>query len=104
MKLAPRSFSRTVTLAGARERLTDSDMDVLSVTFQAELLNTGVIYLGDNQVSSSNYAYGLVAGDTVSLDGPSLGSAPAFISLSEFWLDTNSSGDTLIVSTLQRMD
>jgi len=104
MHVTPKSFVRSVANAGSRVQLTTIDLKVISVTFQAELFNTGIIYVGDNQVSSSNYAYGLVAGDSVSLDAFHLGSGPVLISLNEIWVDASSSGDDLIVSTLQRSD
>ena len=102
MDVTPKSFVKTIATAGTREQLTTTNMKVLNVTFQAELFNTGIIYIGDNQVSSSNYAYGLVAGDSVSLDALILGLAPIFISLNEIWIDTSSDGDKLVVSMLQR--
>lgn len=58
--------NKNVTTAGTRVTLASSQA-VKSVTIKAKKANTGVIYVGDTSVSSSN-GFALDPGETVSLD------------------------------------
>lgn len=58
---------KTVTTAGTRVTLASSQAITSGVTIKALSTNTGVIYVGDSSVSSSN-GYQLAAGDSVFLE------------------------------------
>lgn len=57
---------KTVTTAGTRVTLASSQA-IKSVAIKALITNTGLIYVGDTTVASSN-GFSLSAGDTISLD------------------------------------
>ncbi len=101
MELKPRTFRKTVTTAGTRERLTSSGKAVPSVVLQAESSNTGVVYVGDNQVSSTN-GIELNANDSMTLTNDDLGSSDAKISLKDIWLDVSVGTDGVNVMYEER--
>ena len=102
MKLIPKHFRKTVTIAGTRERLTASAFKTPMVDFQAESTNTGRIYIGHNQVSSTDCMADLGAGDSLSLIASNYGDATAVWDLSEFWIDSSISTDGVFVGYAER--
>ena len=102
MKLVPRHFRKTVTTAGTRERLTTASRRVPSIDFQAESDNGGRVFIGSNQVSSSNCMASLGPGDSLSLVAADYGAADAQWDLSEFWLDVGTSTDGVFVGYAER--
>ena len=104
MHLKPYGFLSTIPAAGTRKRLTTSGIEVLAVTIQAKLGNTGIVYIGDNQVSSTNYGHELLGGDSVSMNAVNRGSDINLIKLNEIWLDTNSNNDQVAVSSWREVD
>jgi len=115
MKLIPRVFRKAVTTAATRERLTIANLHVPWVRIQAEDDNTGVVFVGDSQVSS---ALGIelkvpaadAAGSTIQsvpaieLSAKNYGMGNAFISLSDIWLDVATSADGVICMYLERVE
>lgn len=106
MYLKPHCFLSTVasTAAGAQERLTDSNIRVAAVTLQAERSNTGYVYVGDNQVSSTNYGVDLGAGDSITISAETFGSGSADISLKDIWLAVSVAGDGVAVLYFEMAD
>jgi len=102
MKLIPKAFLKTIGTVGAQERLTPSDLLVPSVQLQAERSNTGSVYVGDSQVSSTNYGVELQAGDVITLSAKDLGWGDAEISLRDIWLDVSVAGDGVAAIFLDR--
>ena len=102
MELKPRTFAKTVTTAGTRERLTTSNKAVASVVLQAESSNTGVVYVGDSQVSASN-GIALNASNTIAFTNDDLGSSDAKISMKDIWLDVSVSTDGVMAIYLERV-
>lgn len=98
-----RHFMSTVAATGTRERMTNSNLKVASIMIKAETSNTGIVYVGDDQVSSSTYGIDLSAGDTVELTSDDLGWADAKILLREVWLDVSVSGDGVSVTYFERV-
>jgi hypothetical protein len=86
-------FKRFVTTAATRVPLTTANLKVPSVTIQAEVSNTGQVYVGDSSVSATNCGIELDSGDSITIDAASLGSTDALISLSDIWLDVSVSTD-----------
>ena len=69
---------------------------------QAEVSNTGQIYVGDNQVSSTSCGIELDSGDSITLNAASLGWAEGKIDLSAIWLDCSVSTDGVWCTYLER--
>ncbi len=82
------SGSKTVTAAGTRERLisTANNVSAKSVTIVAKESNTGLVYVGDDTVASSN-SPNLNPGDSIKIDddGP--------FNLSDIYLDVSVAAD-----------
>lgn len=104
MYLKPYAFLSTVTAAQTREQLTTSNAKVPAVALAAELSNTGSVYVGDNQVSSTRYGVELRAGDSVKMAAVDFGYTDAKLSLKDVWLDVSVSGDGVSVMYLERGD
>lgn len=100
MILKPHVFTKAVTSAGTREQLTISDKQACLVLIQAPSTNTGITYLGDNQVSATN-GIELAASDSITLSAQDLGLGRATIKLNELWLDVATSADKVIVFYLE---
>lgn len=85
-----------VTNAGTRVQLTTVATDLLRpqvVRIEADRNNTGELYVGDANVSSSCYTTRLRAGDSISIEGS------AIISHT-IWFDASVNGTTVQVSWL----
>lgn len=104
MKLIPKHFRKTVTTAGTRERLTALSLRVPCIDFQAETDNGGRVFIGNNQVSSSNCMASLGPGDSLSLLAADYGLADAQWDLSEFWVDVGTSTDGVFVGYAERKE
>ena len=102
MLMKPQVLTKAVATAGTRERLTDLNRTAPAVTIQAKSGNTGKVYIGNNQVSSTN-GFELSAGDSITLDSEVLGLANAIIRLDEIWLDVATSTDGVIALFLTRI-
>jgi hypothetical protein len=103
MYYRPRIFRKTVAAAGTRERLTTSDLRVSAVVIQADPANTNNIYVGDNQVSSTN-GFELDALDNIVLSAETLGQAGAFIAMREIWIDADTTAEGVSVLYLERVE
>jgi len=95
---------KTVTAAGTRERLSDSNKKVRAVAIQALSSNLGEVYIGDNQVSSSTYGVSLAAEDGFVINSELIGDAAGFISLTDIWLDVGTSGEGVSYLYLERIE
>ena len=72
MSITPVLLVKTVTTAGTQIQVTtDTDIKPIAVYFEALASNTGQIYIGDADVSSTNYMARLTV--------PSTTSAPVWI-------------------------
>lgn len=104
MYLKPYTFLKTVGSNGTQVRLTTSDLKVPAVLITAERSNTGYVYVGDKEVSSSNYGADLRAGDSIRISSKEYGWADAKILLKEIWIDVSVSGDGVSVMYLERTE
>ena len=108
MKYKPKAFIVDVAAAGTAVQITTADIQTPWVMLQVCDGNTGSIFVGDSQVSSTN-GIELKEAD---MGEPDLLAphvimtvpAPATISLSDIWVDTSSSGDDVAVMYLERID
>jgi len=87
--VVPGSFSRTVTTAGTRVTVSSSALSVLSFTVQANVGNTGYIYVGASDVTSSN-TVALAAGQSVNF--PAIQGHEMDIG-TNFYLDSSVNGE-----------
>lgn len=108
MRYKPRTFIVDVTTAGTKQQITTANIQTPWVMLQVLDGNSGSIFVGDDQVSSTNgielketnYAGADLFAPHLILSVP----APATISLSDIWVDTSNSGDDVAVMYLERID
>ncbi len=101
MYFKPQCFIKTTTVAA---RLTTSDIKVSAVTIQAERSNTGYVYIGDDQVSATNYGIDLASADSYSITAQELGLASADISLKDIWFIPSVGADGVSVTYWERVE
>jgi len=104
MLLKPYHFRKAVTTAGTREQLTTAGLHVPVVSFQAEVSNTGQVYIGNDQVSATNCLIELDSGQQVELSGADYGLADGKWDLSKIWLDVSVSTDGIFCGYAERID
>lgn len=108
MKYKPRVFVVDATTAGTRKQLTTADIQTPWVCLQPLDGNSGSIFVGDNQVSAT-LGIELKETDFTGTDLLANGlilspPPPATISLSDIWIDTDNSGDDVMVMYLERIE
>jgi len=82
---------QTVTTAGTRVQVNSgTSLLCFNAIFTADDNNSGNMFVGDSNVSSTRFAKTLAAGDSITLGFWS--PIPQF-DLSSVWLDTSSNGD-----------
>lgn len=96
-KVRPIGFLKTVGAAGTQERLTDSSHTVRAVLITAKPGNSGYVYVGDKDVSSTRHGVCLDQKESVEMTTGDLGWPEAEMPLNEIWLDVSSSGDGVSV-------
>lgn len=105
-EITPTNVTKTVTTAGTRVQVTSSSAEKpASIYFEALATNTGVIYIGLSDVSSTKYIARVAAGVGFGLSTDSNGAARVSgtnLRLSDFWLDAGTSGDKIQVTALPR--
>ena len=101
MPLKPHTFTKTVSAAGTKERLTTQEINVPAVLIQGISTNTGDVYIGDNQVSSTN-GIEVDARDGIVISAKALGWADENISLKDIWIDVDTNGEGVNVLFLGR--
>lgn len=74
------------------------------MVIQAEVSNTGQMYVGDETVAAANTGMELDSGDALTLTAPNIGNALSTIDLNEIWLDSSVSGDGVWVMYLERVN
>lgn len=88
---------KTVATAGVREKLATGDLPnirVRSVTITAEADNTGSVYVGGGNVSSTVYGKELKAGESVDISVEQRAwERGESVNLSRIWLDVSVNGD-----------
>lgn len=98
----PVLLKKAVTTAGTRVQLTATTTILpTSVYFEPLASNTGVIYIGDSAVSSTNYMFRLTipsttANSSIALSAPDGRMSGVGIQLSNFWIDSSVSGDSVV--------
>jgi len=100
MAIIPRVITRVVTTAGTRVKLFNTRKEVAAVVIQAKSGNSGNIFVGDNQVSST-LGIKLVPGSNITLSNNDVGSGEEGVDLSGVWLDTDSSADGVMAMWME---
>jgi len=106
MAVTPVLLVKTITTAGTQIQVTtDTDIKPVAVYFESLETNAGQIYIGDADVSSTNYMARLPIPSTTSSSSWSLASASnggrvggTGIQLSNLWVDSSVNGDKVLVT------
>ena len=88
--------------AGTAQAFSATDIVAESVLLSAPAGNTGVIYIGDADVSATNAAFILVAGGSVVLDMPRISGGNDMTNLKLWYFDGGTTGDDVTVGYIQR--
>lgn len=94
----------TVTTAGTRVPLSGTSLKVSYLLIQKHESNTGVIYIGDSTVASSN---GIVIGSSLpslvmSADDTEADEDKAYFDLSEIYIDASVNGDKVRIAYIEQ--
>jgi hypothetical protein len=97
MSLKVSTFSKNVGTAGTRVQLSTTNLYASSLIIRAKSANTGVIYVGDSTVASSNGMF-LAAGESNELSGPpTKHGIPLNFNLKNIYIDSSVNGEGVIV-------
>ena len=86
--------------SGTAQRLSATNLWVRGVLCQAESGNTGILRVGDSNVSAT-FGHELVAGEVFTLIPPQKDGEDQLINLYDVWFDGDTTGDDLMVSYLR---
>ena len=105
--LKPHVFRKVVGTAGDQERLTNADIFASYVRIQAEDDNTGVVFIGDSEVSSAlgielKVSTGAVDSARNTQHMELFAYESDLISLRDIWIDAATAADGVIVFYLMR--
>lgn len=103
--LKPYVFRKAVTTAGTQERLSDSNIKCSYVRIQPEDSNTGVMFVGDSQVSSTlgiELMISAAAGVRSATHLELFAVDNDLISLKDIWVDAATSADEVQVFCMRR--
>lgn len=104
--LKPIVATKTVTTAGTQiQSTTNTALAVTSVYYEALASNTGNIYIGDADVSSTLYIAKLAAGEgfTIAIDNNGgRATTGSEIQLSSIWIDSSVNGEKVQMTYIQR--
>lgn len=96
-----KSFKKTVAAAGTRTALGTVSLQVHEVVVKALAANTGIIYLGDSTVASSN-GYELSAGQSFSVPLTMIPRTGSVVNLTSIYIDSSVNGEGVCVAYLVR--
>jgi len=88
--------------AGTAQALSASSIEAAVVIFTAKTGNGGLIYIGDSDVSATEAAIELAAGETYELRGVEVGAGPASFNLADIYFDGGTTNDDLHVGYVVR--
>lgn len=91
----------TVSSAGNAVQLSSSSIFTSSATIQADVDNSGNIYIGDSSVTSSN-GIELKPGDVYEFSGDDIRGIGEQIDLSDLYVDAATSNDSVRVTYFKR--
>jgi hypothetical protein len=90
-----------VTVAASAVQVDSTATPITSIMFQADLSNTGNIYIGDSNVGADDLE--LIPGDVqwITSDNRARGGSEEFL-LSDFYIHGGTTGDTVKVSYIKQ--
>jgi hypothetical protein len=88
---------KTVAGAGTAEPLSATELKVAAFTVQALGTNTGNVYIGDENVSSSQKAAFLAAGELFEYDSTKNQQGNTEINLAEVYIDVDANGEGVCI-------
>ncbi len=92
-----------LTAAGTAQQITATVTEVEAVVINAGNSNSGVIFVGDSNVSSTRYAARLAAGERVSIDAGGVGGGNSdFLDMSEIYIDGDTTNDDVYIGYIQK--
>lgn len=94
-----KTFHKVVTTAGTQVPLSSTTILARNICIQALASNTGSIYIGESDVSSSDFGVEITAGNSFSIELPSMGEAGSDdIDLKDIWIDAETNGEGVSVT------
>lgn len=104
MGVKPIIATKTVTNAGTATQVSTSNLYVTSVYFEALGTNTGYIYVGLSDVTSTLYMTRLAAGEGFTIDTDSFGHTDKTeLNLTNLYVNSSVNNEKVQVSYMQRM-
>ena len=86
-----------IPTAGTRVQASATSTIVSSIIFQADTANTGNIFVGDVNVTSTR-GYALTPGDSIAFSGDMAGYSGKEFILSDFYVDTATNGNDVWIT------
>jgi len=94
--------SLNLTAAGTAQALSATPILAQVVILNAKTGNTGLIYVGDSDVSATEAAFSLAAGETVIIPMAEMSGGNTDTDLKDWYFDGSTTNDDLLVGYLQR--
>lgn len=104
MYLKPHGFTFNCSTSNDNMQITNGDLKAAGVSIQAWSTNSYSVWVGDNQVSSSNCGWELTAGDSITLSPVTFGLSHAEIALKDIYVIMSTSGDHVNIGWLERIE
>lgn len=108
MAITPVILNKTVTTAGTQIQITtDTTIKPSTIIIEGTRANTGFIYVGLSDVSSTDYIASLDAGERLVLNSNFTGLEAGDIAdfqLSDLWVDSSVNGETCQVTYFERVE
>lgn len=104
MAITPVIINMNIDVAGTQEQVTtNTNIRPSTIIFSAPKANTGDIYIGISDVSSTDFIYELQPGEscTLSIDASMGRMGSTGFQLSDFWVDAATAGDDCNVTYWQ---
>lgn len=94
----------TVASAGTPVPLSASQIISPGCSIRAKATNTGNVYVGGTNLSSSTRAAELGPGDAIEIVGPQIGGTEEELDLAQIYVDAANSGDKVTVAYFTRRE
>ena len=94
--------SLNLASAGTAQALSAGSVIAQTVILNAKTGNTGLIYVGDSDVSATNAAFSLAAGESIIVPMSEMSGGNTDTDLKDWYFDGGTTNDDLLVGYLQR--
>jgi len=92
----------TIPTAGTAVQITPTAIQAHSISIEADALNTGKVYIGLSTVDSDNYIMALEKGEQLEIEAALIRGNSEVFTLSDYFVDTETNGNTVHVSYQHR--